>query len=115
MKRESVGIVETQCYKIPGEIDLEHGGRLGSVNVAYETYGKLNKENSNAILVCHALSGDAHAGGWHKGEEKPGWWDIIIGPGLLQCPGGLQRDNRPFVHQSHNWQALRRGFPGYYH
>lgn len=81
MKRESVGIVETQCHKIPGEIELEHGGRLNGVSVAYETYGKLNKEKSNAILVCHALSGDAHAGGWHKGEEKPGWWDIIIGPG----------------------------------
>ena len=81
MKRESVGIVETQCYRIPEEIVLEHGDRLSGVNVAYETYGKLNKEKSNAILVCHALSGDSHAGGWHKGDEKPGWWDLIIGPG----------------------------------
>jgi homoserine O-acetyltransferase len=81
MKRESAGLVETQCVRIPGEIVLEHGGRLKGVTVAYETYGVLNREKSNAILVCHALSGDAHAGGWHKGDEKPGWWDIIIGPG----------------------------------
>lgn len=81
MKRESVGLVETKCYRIPEEITLEHGGRLGNVSVVYETYGCLNKEKSNAILVCHALSGDAHAAGWHRGEEKPGWWDIIIGPG----------------------------------
>lgn len=81
MKRESAGAVETQCYRIPEEIVLEHGERLCGVNVAYETYGKINNEKSNAILVCHALSGDAHAGGWHKGDEKPGWWDIIIGPG----------------------------------
>jgi homoserine O-acetyltransferase len=81
MKRESAGLVETQCLRIPGEIALEHGGRLAGATVAYETYGKLNRELSNAILVCHALSGDAHAGGWHKGEEKPGWWDVIIGPG----------------------------------
>lgn len=81
MKRESAGIVETQCYRIPEEIVLEHGDRLDDVKVAYETYGKINNEKSNAILVCHALSGDAHAGGWHKGHEKPGWWDIIIGPG----------------------------------
>ncbi len=81
MKRESAGIVETQCVRVPGEIVLEHGGRLKGVTVAYETYGVLNREKSNAILVCHALSGDAHAGGWHKGDEKPGWWDIIIGPG----------------------------------
>ena len=81
MKRESAGLVETKCYRIAGEIILEHGGRLSEVDIAHETYGKLNSEKSNAILVCHALSGDAHAGGWHKGEEKPGWWDIIIGPG----------------------------------
>ena len=81
MRRESVGVVETQCYRIPEEIVLEHGDRLSGVNVAYETYGKINNEKSNAILVCHALSGDAHAGGWHREDEKPGWWDIIIGPG----------------------------------
>ena len=81
MKRESVGLVETQCFAISEEITLEHGGRLSGAKVAYETYGKLNREKSNAVLICHALSGDAHAAGWHKGEEKPGWWDIIIGPG----------------------------------
>lgn len=81
MKRESIGLVETKCYSIPEEIALEHGGRLAQATVAYETYGKLNKEKNNAILICHALSGDAHSGGWHKGDEKPGWWDAIIGPG----------------------------------
>ncbi len=81
MKRESAGQVENQCYRIPGELVLEHGDRLSNVSVSYETYGQLNRDRSNAVLVCHALSGDAHAGGWHKGAEKPGWWDIIIGPG----------------------------------
>jgi len=81
MKRESAGLVETQYYRIPEPIDLEHGDRLPGVTVTYETLGRLNHEKNNAILVCHALSGDAHAGGWHKGDEKPGWWDSIIGPG----------------------------------
>jgi homoserine O-acetyltransferase len=81
MKRESAGLARTECYRIPDEIKLENGDRLKGVVVAYETYGRLNLEKSNAVLVCHALSGDAHAGGLHKGEEKPGWWDIIIGPG----------------------------------
>ncbi len=81
MKRESAGVVQTQCYRIPEELVLEHGDRLSDVAVAYESYGHLNREANNAVLVCHALSGDAHAGGWHRGDEKPGWWDILIGPG----------------------------------
>jgi len=81
MKKKSVGIVETKFYNLSEDIILEGGGRLEDITIAYETYGKLNKQKSNAILVCHALSGDSHAAGWHQGDGKPGWWDIIIGPG----------------------------------
>jgi homoserine O-acetyltransferase len=81
MKKESVGLVKTQYYNLPDDLILEGGSRLKDTTIAYETYGKLNKEKSNAILVCHALSGDAHVAGWHEGDRKPGWWDTIIGPG----------------------------------
>jgi len=81
MKKESVGFVKTQYYNLPDDLILEGGSRLKNATVAYETYGKLNKKKSNAILVCHALSGDAHVAGWHEGDRKPGWWDIIIGSG----------------------------------
>ncbi|AEG18020.1 homoserine O-acetyltransferase MetX [Methanobacterium paludis] len=81
MKNESIGIVETQYYNLSDDLLLEGGNKLKKATIAYETYGKLNKEKSNAILVCHALSGDAHVAGWHEGDKKPGWWEIIIGPG----------------------------------
>lgn len=79
-----VGAVETQHYTFaqpPNELILECGRTLGPVTLAYETYGRLNAEKSNAILVVHALSGDAHAAGVHRGENNPGWWDDMIGPG----------------------------------
>jgi homoserine O-acetyltransferase len=80
----SVGYVDTLYYQFglpPNELTLESGEKLGPITVAYETYGELNTDRSNAILILHALTGDAHAAGFHKGEEKPGWWDDMIGPG----------------------------------
>ncbi|HXX22151.1 MAG TPA: homoserine O-acetyltransferase [Terriglobia bacterium] len=81
----SVGIVETKYLTFaepPNEMTLECGRTLGPITLAYETYGELNEARDNAILVVHALSGDAHAAGYHHAREKqPGWWDIMIGPG----------------------------------
>ena len=62
-------------------ISLDSGATLAPVEVAYETYGQLNAAKSNAILVLHAFSGDAHAAGISPETGKPGWWDNMIGPG----------------------------------
>jgi homoserine O-acetyltransferase len=81
---KSVGIVEKKALTIaepPGELALECGRKLGPITLAYETYGTLNANKDNAVLVLHALSGDAHVAGVHSPEdEKPGWWDSMVGP-----------------------------------
>ena len=81
----SVGLVEKKHYTFadpPAELTLESGARLGPVTLAYETYGTLNPEQTNAILVLHALSGDSHAAGYYAEDDpKPGWWDSMVGPG----------------------------------
>jgi homoserine O-acetyltransferase len=61
-------------------LTLESGQRLPRVRVAYETYGRLNAAGDNAVLICHALSGDSHAAR-HDAEDEPGWWDVVVGPG----------------------------------
>jgi homoserine O-acetyltransferase len=84
VKNKNTGIAETKYFTFarhPDEMVLKSGKKLGPITIAYETYGRLNRNKSNAVLVAHALSGDAHAAGFHRGDKKPGWWDNMIGPG----------------------------------
>jgi len=60
---------------------LESGKVISPVTIAYETYGVLNAQKNNAVLICHAFTGDSHAAGFYPGEDKPGWWDDMIGGG----------------------------------
>ncbi|MDY6980552.1 MAG: homoserine O-acetyltransferase [Pseudomonadota bacterium] len=79
---DSVGLVTPQKLVYDAPIDLDCGRSLPGFEMVYETYGQLNAQKNNAILICHALSGDHHAAGYHSMEErKPGWWDTCIGPG----------------------------------
>lgn len=79
----SVGLVETQTWVFDDPpLALECGRALGPVTQAYEIYGELSPNRDNAILIFHALSGDAHVAGYHTPEDpKPGWWDVMVGPG----------------------------------
>ena len=89
----SVGYVKSSVVRLADEespLVLQCGRPFWPIDVTYETYGKLNSNRDNAILVCHALSGDAHAAGWdpdakeqgrHWRADRPGWWDSMIGPG----------------------------------
>ncbi len=81
-KTSSVGIVKPQVAKFEDPLNLECGFTLDSFELVYETYGRLNKNRSNAVLVCHALSGNHHAAGFHnENDDRAGWWDEYIGPG----------------------------------
>ncbi|WP_425642375.1 homoserine O-succinyltransferase MetX [Marinomonas gallaica] len=79
---DSVGLITPQVAHFDTPLVLACGQTLPNYQLVYETYGELNADASNAILICHALSGDHHAAGYHSMEDrKPGWWDSAIGPG----------------------------------
>ena len=79
---DSVGLVEPRLARYDQPLTLQCRETLPGFELVYETYGELNAARSNAVLVCHALSGDHHAAGYHSPEDrKPGWWDSCIGPG----------------------------------
>jgi homoserine O-acetyltransferase len=83
--KNSVGFVQTQTLRVvsaDAPLLLKCGKTLGPIDVAYETYGVLNPACDNVVLICHALSGDAHVAGYSGPDDrKPGWWDIMVGPG----------------------------------
>ncbi len=100
---------------------LELGGQLPSVTVAYETYGRLNAAKDNAILICHAISGDSHVAK-HNETDDPGWWDILVGPGkpvdtdrfFVVCPnllGGCRGTTGPGSTDPATGKPYGRNFP----
>ncbi len=123
---DSVGIVETKYYTFaepPNEMPLDSGAKLGPITLAYETYGELDEHRRNAILICHALSGDAHVAGYHSPEDrKPGWWDAMVGPGkafdtsryFVVCPnciGGCKGSTGPSSINPATGRPYGRSFP----
>jgi homoserine O-acetyltransferase len=79
---DSVGLVSSSTFHCDETLTLSSGEQLVEYDLVYETYGELNANRDNAILVCHALSGNHHLAGYYsKDDRKPGWWDNIIGPG----------------------------------
>lgn len=82
LPENSVGLVTAQKQHFEEPLALTCGRTLENYDLVYETYGELNADQSNAILICHALSGDHHAAGYHSMDDrKPGWWESCIGPG----------------------------------
>lgn len=79
--KDSVGLVKPETLHLEKPLKLASGVALKDVELVYETYGKLNSDKSNALLICHALSSDHNAAGYHKGAERPGWWENYVGPG----------------------------------
>jgi len=83
--KNSVGVVKSYKVRVVEQnspLVLQSGKTLGPIDVVYETYGQLSPDKDNAVLICHALSGDAHVAGYHSPDDrKAGWWDIMIGPG----------------------------------
>ena len=94
----NLGIVKTSTQLFEGTLKLDCGSVLENYQICYETYGKLNKNRDNGVLLCHALTGDQHAAGiYNESDKKAGWWDNMIGPGkpidttkfFVVCPNNL--------------------------
>ena len=73
--------IATKAYPLPAPLPLDGGQSLEGVTIAYETYGELSADRGNAILVCHALTGDQYVASKHPVTGKPGWWERMVGPG----------------------------------
>ena len=120
---DSVGIVKPQKAVFDSPLQLDCGKELKKIELVYETYGSLNERKDNAVLICHALSGDHHAAGYNSPDDKkPGWWDVCIGPGkpfdtnkfFIVCPnniGGCKGSSGPNTVNPETGQLYGPSFP----
>ena len=125
-KGNSVGVVQAHDFCFAGPPDrfqLESGSQLDSLTLAYETYGQLNAAKDNTVLIAHALTGDAHVAGYHHANDpRPGWWDLMVGPGkgidtdryFVVCSnvlGGCMGSTGPSSINPHTQQPYGLDFP----
>jgi homoserine O-acetyltransferase len=119
--RHALPLRHLQTVQCAAPLALERGGMLPDVTVAYETYGRLNETRNNAILICHAISGDSHVAR-HDEADDPGWWDIVVGPGksidtdryFVVCSnllGGCRGTTGPGSLNPATGRPYGRGFP----
>ena len=118
-----VGLVEFHDFVSEQPFVFEQGGKIPAVTIRYETYGRLNPAKDNAILICHALSGDHHCAGIYSLQDrKPGWWNAMIGPGkpidtsrffvvCSNCIGGCQGSSGPSSLNPGTGQPYQLDFP----
>ncbi|MBL6828030.1 MAG: homoserine O-acetyltransferase, partial [Opitutales bacterium] len=79
---KEIGLVKEETFVSETPFKLTNGACLDRIELRYECYGKLNAQKDNAIYICHALTGDHHVAGiYHEADEKPGWWNHVVGPG----------------------------------
>jgi len=114
-------LAHARTVRFPEGLDLQLGGRLEEVTVCYETYGTLAPRADNAVLICHALSGDSHVAR-HQADDDPGWWETIVGPGkpidtqryFVICPnvlGGCRGTTGPNSRNPATGKPYGRDFP----
>lgn len=119
--RSAVPLRYARVERFDGPIELRRGGTLPHVEVTYETYGTLDAERSNTVLICHALSGDSHVAA-HDADDHPGWWDFVVGPGkpidtdrwFVICPnllGGCRGTTGPASINPDTGQPFGPDFP----
>ena len=121
--KDSVGLVAPQSMHFDSPLDLSCGRTLASYDLVFESYGELNSQHSNAILICHALSGHHHVAGYHSMDErKPGWWETCVGPGkvidtdkfYVICPnnlGGCHGSSGPMTFNVETGKNFGSDFP----
>ena len=120
---DDVGLVAPQDFVCPRAFTFKNGQELIGLSLRYETYGTLNATRDNAILICHALSGNHHAAGWHTpADKKPGWWNNLLGPGkavdtrrffviCANVPGGCSGSTGPSSLNPATGEAYGLRFP----